>query len=215
MRISFATVGVFVGAAVLSAALPAQAAEPTATPPAATASTSTAAPKAAQADNSIKPTRFVLRNATDKTMDVWAPDGGQPRNKTEHHVAHLTPGTEFAIEGSNSGAYDVYLRIKVEENTGKWFVPFKAVVGASNPALGDPYVFAGAGSYSRGFPFNDSQPYRASTGLSEHETVSGWSIASTNFKAWIHRDADSDGRKIMKMTIGSLDMSGTVNSDKF
>lgn len=139
----------------------------------------------------------------------WGPASQQDR------ASRCTPhtGNRVRHRGLEFGAYDVYLRIKVEENTGKWFVRFKAVVGRS--ALGDPYVFAGAGSYSRGFPLNDSQPYRASTGLSEHETVSGWSIASTNFKAWIHRDADSDGRKIMKMTIGPLDMSGTVNSDKF
>ena len=158
-----------------------------------------AVPSASAETNGVMPTRFVLRNNTGIRMMVFAPLGGDMKSKTEFKVADLAPGAEFTIEGSNSapGTSDVYLRLySVKRGTNERDL-FLGYTGAHNVWHGCPYVFFGAG---------DAEPsrYVDSKGLWEHETIAQWRVVGTGFQAWVHRDADTDNRKVMKMTINYI-----------
>lgn len=160
------------------------------------------------------PTRLVLRNNSVVTVWVYAPLNGYAHGTTEFKVAELAPGQEFTISGSNSGTrhYDVYLRLHLVDkhtNTGE---PIKGrmigAVFATNPGIGAPYVGAASGLYMDG---TRETAYRDHRPLDEHETHTAFKVPETLFHAWIHRDADHDGHKVLKMTIDRLDLRRSID----
>ena len=161
------------------------------------------------------PTRLVLRNNTPITLWIYAPLNGNAHGTTEYKVAEMKTGDEYSVGGSNSGThhYDVYLRLHVVDKDPNSGEPIKgrmvAGVFANNPGIGAPYVGACAGHYldqsSRETAYTDRWP------LDEHATRDRVDVPETLFSAWIHRDHDHDGHKVMKMTINRLDLRRTLD----
>lgn len=167
--------------------------------------------------NAIKPTSLVVRNTTAHELWIYAPLGGNPAQRTEFHLARLAPGQEFTATGSNSGTscdiFDVYLRlytVKTNADGERVRDTMIGFVGGNNPWHAEPFLVAGAGSFKDNW---GAHPYTNLELMSEHETHSDWSVPNTDFRAWIHRDADRDGHKIMKMTITSVDLRPSHDSD--
>ena len=204
-------------AAMAGGVAPALAAPPGGSAPAGTVAVTQDGALTVEHPNAIKPTRFVLRNTTEHELWIYAPLGGNPAEGTEFHLARLAPGQEFTATGSNSGSagdiFDVYLRLyTVKTNAAGERVRDTMIgfVGGNNPWQAEPFLVAGAGSYSDTW---GPHPYKNLELLSEHETHSDWSVPNTAFRAWIHRDADRDGHKVLKMTITSLDLRPSHDCD--
>lgn len=145
-------------------------------------------------------TKLVLRNTTSDPLWIAPTINGTGKVDDERHVATLLPNQEVTLEGSNTDpnrdvfANCYHAHMEKDPMDKKKFIWVKdklaVTIWANNEFMRKPWLGAKTET--------DSDSWYL--GVHETEDVE----LGSDFKAWVHRDADEGDSKVMKMTLNQV-----------